>query len=431
MPLEIDVDKKLNLDLQRDIVGRRIAVLGVSGQGKTNTAAVLVEELLTAGLPLTIVDIEGEYWGLKEKYEILVAGSGEHTDFPAGPGQAAALAELSVAESIPVILDLSDFTASEQADFLLAYFGSLWTAVSKKRTPYEVIIEEAHEFIPEGVRTPLKEMLTRLALRGRKRGLGAIIMSQRTANVAKSFLTQAEMLFLHRVVHPTDLRVYKDLIPAAGKEVEEMVGQLRPGQVVYVYNHQAALAQIRPRHTFHAGATPQLDAQVATRLKTIDKGLLDKLAQVAKASTGSPGLGSSGTGTGQVAQGVEFANGKCAVSFISGPVSSVIAYDSFEDVMAIHCHGGATELILVEERAAAIAEVAQLKAFADAHATGKKEGFKEIIEFLKTAGFDSTESEIDELIRTFKDFLVKSATSNFLEGGPDGFKESGRRWINS
>jgi hypothetical protein len=292
MPLEIDLGHKLNLDLQRDIVGRRIAVLGVSGQGKTNTAAVLIEELLTAGLPMTIADIEGEYWGLKEKFEILVVGSGEHTDFRAGPEQAGALATLSVVESIPMILDLSDFKPGEQTEFLLAYFSSLWEAVSKKRTPYEVIIEEAHEFIPEGVRTPLKEQLTMIALRGRKRGLGAIIMSQRSASVAKSFLTQAEMLFLHRVVHPTDLRVYKDLIPLPTKEVEELVGNLRPGQVVYVYNHQAGQVQIRPRHTFHAGATPQLDAQVATRLKTIDKSLLAKLAKVVKAPAGTSGQAS-------------------------------------------------------------------------------------------------------------------------------------------
>lgn len=279
MTLDIDLNHKLNLDLQRDIVGRRIAVLGVSGQGKTNTAAVLVEELLSAGLPLTIVDIEGEYWGLKEQYQILVVGSGEHTDFPATPDQAGALAELSVAEGISMILDLSDFTATVQTDFLLAYFTALWAAANKKRTPYEVIIEEAHEFVPEGVRTPLKDLLNMVALRGRKRGLGAIIMSQRSASVAKSFLTQAEMLFLHRVVHPTDLRVYKDLIPLPAKEVEEMVGRLEPGQVVFVYNHKAELVSVRLRHTFHAGATPQLDAVVAEKLKHIDAKVLDKLAQ--------------------------------------------------------------------------------------------------------------------------------------------------------
>jgi DNA helicase HerA-like ATPase len=55
----------LSLEVQA-FVGRSVAVLGITGSGKTNTAAVLIEELLTQGLPMTIVDIEGEYWGLNQ-----------------------------------------------------------------------------------------------------------------------------------------------------------------------------------------------------------------------------------------------------------------------------------------------------------------------------------------------------------------------------
>jgi DNA helicase HerA-like ATPase len=55
-----------------DLIGQRIAVLGISGSGKTNTVAVLAEELLLQ-LPMTIVDIEGEYFGLKEKFDLLGA----------------------------------------------------------------------------------------------------------------------------------------------------------------------------------------------------------------------------------------------------------------------------------------------------------------------------------------------------------------------
>ena len=70
--LHIDSSNELQFQTQ-DLVGRSIAMLGITGSGKTNTAAVLIEELLSNGLPLTIVDIEGEYWGLKEKFEVLVS----------------------------------------------------------------------------------------------------------------------------------------------------------------------------------------------------------------------------------------------------------------------------------------------------------------------------------------------------------------------
>ena len=47
------------------------------------------------------------------------------------------------------------------------------------------------------------------------------------------------------------------------------------------------------------------------------------------------------SGTGIVAEGVIFSNGKCAVSWLTD-VSSVAVYDSIEDVQAIHGHDGKT-----------------------------------------------------------------------------------------
>src|SRR5579885_3705105 len=97
--LNIDSTKELQLQTQT-LVGRSIAVLGITGSGKTNTAAVLIEELLSGGFPLTIVDIEGEYWGLKERFEILVAGRSQHAELDIDPTNAGKLAEISVKRGI-------------------------------------------------------------------------------------------------------------------------------------------------------------------------------------------------------------------------------------------------------------------------------------------------------------------------------------------
>src|SRR6266699_243928 len=209
--LHIDSSNELQFQTQ-DLVGRSIAMLGITGSGKTNTAAVLIEELLSNGLPLTIVDIEGEYWGLKEKFEVLVAGRSQHSELEVGPGNAGRLAEISVQRGISVILDLSDFTQDEAYEFLIRYFTGLWAACSLSKQPYQIVLEEAHEFVPQGMSTPLKQILTRIALRGRKRGLGILLISQRSAKVEKDVLTQTSLLFLHKVVHPIDLKIYKDLI---------------------------------------------------------------------------------------------------------------------------------------------------------------------------------------------------------------------------
>lgn len=277
----LHIDTLSSLKMPLDVfIGESVGVLGIKGSGKTNTAAVLIEELLSGGLPLTIVDIEGEYWGLKEKFEILVAGRSSNVDLEVNAAQAGKIAEFSVVHGISVILDLSDFTQEEMFDFLLEYFKSLWEICFTTRRPYEIVLEEAHEFVPQTIRTPLKEVLTRIALRGRKRGLGLISVSQRSAKVEKDILTQASILFLHRVVHPIDIKIYQDILPLPSKEVELMVGSLQPGQVIVLNNHKVDVVQVRLRHTFHVGATPQFDAVNHPKLRRIDKTLLKELQKL-------------------------------------------------------------------------------------------------------------------------------------------------------
>ena len=47
------------------------------------------------------------------------------------------------------------------------------------------------------------------------------------------------------------------------------------------------------------------------------------------------------SGTGIVAQGVLFANGKCALAWVTA-FTSITVYDSIDDVEAIHGHDGQT-----------------------------------------------------------------------------------------
>ncbi len=93
----LNISNSNNLQIEtQTLVGRSVAVLGITGSGKTNTAAVLIEELLSNGFPLTIVDIEGEYWGLKANFEILVAGRSPYADLELSIENAEQLADISV-----------------------------------------------------------------------------------------------------------------------------------------------------------------------------------------------------------------------------------------------------------------------------------------------------------------------------------------------
>lgn len=129
--MDIDIEGGLPLDISA-FIGKSVALLGITGSGKTNTAAVLIEEMLTQGLPLTIVDIEGEYWGLKERFEVLVAGRSEHAELLLNPEQAGTLAHVSIERGISVILDLSDYPrgiitgAGTGSNIFVRFHGERW-----------------------------------------------------------------------------------------------------------------------------------------------------------------------------------------------------------------------------------------------------------------------------------------------------------------
>jgi len=260
-----------------EIIGQCIAILGIRGSGKSNTAGVIFEELLHHNYPMSIVDIEGEYFGLKERYEVLVVGTGEGVEIEIDADCAGEIAQVSMEQNVPVVLDLSGFLSEERTELLKEYLTSLWNLAAKLRRPYIIGIEEAHEFIPQGVKTELKEMIARVALRGRKRGLGAIIVSQRSAKVDKDVLSQAGILFLHRVVHEVDMRVYGELLPWRKSEVKEIIGALETGDSIYVNGDTVRPIYVRERATFHAGFTPSLQTVVTPQLKQVSESIIEAI----------------------------------------------------------------------------------------------------------------------------------------------------------
>jgi hypothetical protein len=54
------------------------------------------------------------------------------------------------------------------------------------------------------------------------------------------------------------------------------------------------------------------------------------------------------SGTGIVAEGVRFSDGRCVIRWVVGLQSTAI-YDCMEDLLAIHGHNGSTQLSWVDE----------------------------------------------------------------------------------
>ena len=74
------------LELPLEAVTETFAILAKRGSGKTYTAAVLVEELHAAGMPLVVADPVGVWWGLRSSADgagpglPFVVFGGDHAD---------------------------------------------------------------------------------------------------------------------------------------------------------------------------------------------------------------------------------------------------------------------------------------------------------------------------------------------------------------
>lgn len=269
------------LPVEELLTGRLFAT-GKSGVGKSNTGSVIAEELLERGHPVLVVDVDGEYWGLKEEYELLHVGATDECDLQVGAEHAGKLAELALEQRIPIILDVSGYVDPDESDALVRETAhELFVREQDALQPFLLLVEEIHEYLPQqGSLGETGEVLRRIAKRGRKRGLGIAGLSQRPADVDKSFITQADLLVWHRLTWENDTNVVASVV---GSDYADAVSDLADGEAfVQADWHEAEVerVQFRRKRTFDAGATPGLDDVDRPELKSIGEDLVDELEAI-------------------------------------------------------------------------------------------------------------------------------------------------------
>ncbi len=260
-------------------------VTGKSGSGKSNTASVIAEELLEEGYPLVIVDTDGEYYGLKEAYELLHAGADEECDIQVSPEHAEKIASLALEGNVPIILDVSGYLDDNEAEDLIRETARhLFVMEKKLKKPFLLIVEEIHEYVPEGAGLDeTGKMLIKVGKRGRKHGLGIVGISQRPADVKKDFITQANWLVWHRLTWENDTDVVGRIV---GTEYAEAAPELDDGQAFLQRDwtdDDVTLVQFDRKRTFDAGATPGLDEIERPELKSVNDALMDDLQGITDA----------------------------------------------------------------------------------------------------------------------------------------------------
>lgn len=259
-----------DLSLPVDFVTSTQAVLAKKGAGKSYTASVQAEELLDAEQQIVVLDPTGAWSGLRSSadgkaagYPIAVFG-GDHGDVPLEAAAGAVIAEAIVTERFSCVLDLTLFTKGEEQKFAAAFLETLYR---KNREPLHLFLDEADVFAPQRPQPDEARTLgaaQSIVRRGRIRGLGCTLITQRPQVLSKDVLSQVDMLTTLRLHHPLDLKAIEAWIAVHGdpEQARAMIVSLPslPIGEAWFWRPDTDLfsrVKVRRRRTFDSGATPK------------------------------------------------------------------------------------------------------------------------------------------------------------------------------
>lgn len=223
-----DAGDGVHVDLEALVAGRML-VQGSSGAGKSWLVRYLLEQ--THGqIQQFIIDPEGEFATLREHFDYVVASADpDEGDVPADPKSAKLLCRQLVELGASAVLDIYELDPEDRELFVARFLQQLVSMPKGSWRPALVVVDEAHEFAPEsGSAPPSKKPMELVVSKGRKRGLGAIYLTQRLSKLSKNASDLQNVLIGYTGLD-TDVRRAGDIL-GFDKEQREGLKRLRPGE---------------------------------------------------------------------------------------------------------------------------------------------------------------------------------------------------------
>jgi hypothetical protein len=208
------------LDLE-ELLATRLLVQGNSGSGKSHLLRRLLEQS-AAWVQQTVIDPEGDFVELAERFGHLVIDAEEHTE----RGLQVAGERVRM-HRVSTVLNLEGLDAENQMKRAAAFLGGLFDAPRDHWYPLLVVVDEAQLFAPavagevsDEARKVSLAAMTNLMCRGRKRGLAGVIATQRLAKLAKNVAAEASNFLMGRTFLDIDMARAADLLGMERRQAE-------------------------------------------------------------------------------------------------------------------------------------------------------------------------------------------------------------------
>ncbi len=279
--------KNVSLDVKA-LLRTHLLIWASTGGGKSFLIRRMVEQLF-GKTPILIIDREGEFATLREKFGFVLVGQNGET--PADPRSAKIVAERLLEMRASAVCDLFELSHEARHEWVRNFYLALINAPKRLWGPTTVWLDEAHSFAPEkgqgesiayGAVTDFNGV-------ARKRGFGSIFATQRLAKLSKN--ATAEMY--NQAAGPTaqqsdrDRAAYEMGITgkAAVTEFSDALRTLDPGNFFFqgrAISMDKVLVKVGPIQTSHGTETTGKAAAKAPPTPEEVKKMLPKLADLPK-----------------------------------------------------------------------------------------------------------------------------------------------------
>lgn len=257
---DIEIDEKV-------LFTERTFICAMTRYGKSYCLRKIAEESF-GKVGIIIIDPEGEYASLREKFPFLIIGK----DIPLNPDTAEFVAETVLKENLSIIIDSSTSDTIDEQEFVQRFIDKFMDLELTERKSYLIMVEEADEFAPEKgtYKAGSLRSIINLAKKGAKRGIGLILASQRPAMISKTVLSQCANQIIGHTEWSGDLKVLQQYLRIESIMIDE-ISKLKAGKFLFKGNfiQEPKILHINPVDTVHLGGTPTVSPPTTKQLKDI------------------------------------------------------------------------------------------------------------------------------------------------------------------
>lgn len=189
---------KATIDLAK-LMTTRMLLTATSGAGKTWTLRRILEQ----AYPLVqqiIFDVEGDLRSLADGFDYFVPVINSRNHSTWGP-----MAVELLKSGKSAIFDVYDLSDEERQNFVRIFLEALINAPKECWAPVIVALDESHIFASQSGQCSSREAVKALLTRGRKRGIAAILATQRLPELHKTVVSQCGNVLVGRFVGDNDV----------------------------------------------------------------------------------------------------------------------------------------------------------------------------------------------------------------------------------